>query len=752
MQDLWTTELGWDDPLPENLETRWRDVLEKMQSATGIAIPRWLGLTSTMLAVELHAFSDASHAAPGAVIYLRVMNDFNDIRISLVSAKTKVAPRKRDPAAAQPSRSVRITTPRLELAAAVLLVRHLSHIRKVLNLHNIPVHLWTDSTTTMYWIKGNPSHWKDFVRNRVALIQKTIPDAHWHHVAGEENPADYASRGLTPQQLAGARLWWEGPAWLKQHSRFWPSTMPALNDSDDLEERKRVVATVTLDPTAQLWDLIQRFSTLTRLLRITALCVRAVTRFKLGAQPATVAGPLTPAELEAAKLYWVKATQRAYFAKEIQQLNAANHNGLPSSNALCKLTPKIDASGLLRVGGRLQNSLLDPDAKNPLILPRESELTTLIIRHTHQATLHGGTQVTLATIRQTYSIIGGRTPIRSFILRCVKCSRQRAITAQQLMGQLPSSRTQPSRPFSHSGIDYAGPMTLKTWRGRGAKTYKGYIALFVCLATSAIHLEIVTDYSAEAFIAAFKRFTGRRGICLTLTSDCGTNLVGADAELRRLFSASSAELGRLATLLANDNTEWRFNPPSAPHFGGKWEAGVKSVKFHLKRVIGDATLTYEEYSTLLIQIEAVLNSRPLCPLSDDPTDVDALTPGHFLIGAALNTVPEPSLTHLPESRLSRWQRQRQIVEQFWTRWSTEYLQRLQAATKWRHQSHNLKVGTLVLIADERYPPSKWPLARITAVHPGTDGLVRVVTVRTQSSTYKRPITKLCPLPISNETE
>lgn len=198
------------------------------------------------------------------------------------------------------------------------------------------------------------------------------------------------------------------------------------------------------------------------------------------------------------------------------------------------------------------------------------------------------------------------------------------------MGQLPSPRVTPSRPFLHTGLDYAGPVTLKTWRGRAARSYKGYLAIFICLATSAIHLEVVTEYTTEAFIAAYKRFSSRRGICATLQSDCGTNFVGADVALSQRFTSTSKELKELASLLTNDDTTWNFNPPSAPHFGGKWEAAVKSTKFNLLRVIGDTALTYEELTTVLVQVEAVLNSRPLCPLSDDISDYSALTPGHFL--------------------------------------------------------------------------------------------------------------------------
>lgn len=203
--------------------------------------------------------------------------------------------------------------------------------------------------------------------------------------------------------------------------------------------------------------------------------------------------------------------------------------------------------------------------------------------------------------------------------------------------------------------------------------------------------------------------------------------------------------------LTNLGTKWSFNPPAAPHMGGKWEAAVKSAKFHLRRVIGDTSLTYEEFTTLLTQIEAVLNSRPLCPLSDDPEDVSPLTPAHFIIGEALTSVPEPSLTSTSENRLSRWQLIQAKLQHFWQRWSSEVLQRNLAISKWRHPSHEIRVGSLVLITDERLPPSRWPLARVTELHPGSDGLTRVVTLRTASSTFKRPIAKLAILPVDSSS-
>ncbi|XP_046145604.1 uncharacterized protein LOC123988890, partial [Osmia bicornis bicornis] len=220
------------------------------------------------------------------------------------------------------------------------------------------------------------------------------------------------------------------------------------------------------------------------------------------------------------------------------------------------------------------------------------------------------------------------------------------------------------------GAPEARPLTLKTWRGRGAKTQKGWICVFVCFATSAVHLEVVTDYSADAFIAAYRRFAARRGTAASLYSDCGTNFQGADAQLQKQFKDSTRENQDLAALLAKDGTQWHFNPPAAPHMGGKWEAVLKSLKFHLKRTIGDALLTFEESITLLAQIEAILNSRPLEPLSDDPDDLSALTPGYFLIGSPLNAVPEPTLLDVSVNRLSRWQFLQQRLQQFWRLWST----------------------------------------------------------------------------------
>ncbi|XP_044590520.1 uncharacterized protein LOC123269053 [Cotesia glomerata] len=553
-----------------------------------------------------------------AAVYLRVTDVDENTKVSLLGSKTQVAPLKT------------MTILRLELSAAWLLTQLILHVKEIQSLENIRINLWTDSAVTLVWIQSPATRWKTFVRNRVEKIQETLRDVSWKFIPGKQNPADCASRGRPTLKLKQHALWWYGPTWFHEPESSWPTLEPPAENATHREERQGLTL---------LFPLLQKLS----------IWHRVIDRFKRVPQ-SSLAYPLTPSDLEHAKLTLIKLTQGQYFAREIHTLQ--DGDGLPKNNCITNLTPFIDHQGVLRVGGRLKNALLDPEEKHPAILPRQSPLTSILIDDSHRKTLHGGTQLTLADLRESVWIIGGRVPVRSFILRCAICTRHRGERAQQLIGQLSAARVQPTRAFLHTGLDYAGPITLKTFQGRGAKTYKGWIAVFVCMFSSAVHLELVTDYTAAAFIAAYHRFTSRRGICHTLYSDCGTNFVGADKDLKRLFAAGSRSLQELSVLIAQDGTNWKFNAPGAPHFGEKWKAAVKSIKFHLRRTIGDSLLTLEQYSTLLAQIEAILNSRPLTPLDEDTAYLAVLTPGHFLIGQSLNAVPEPSLTELLPAWLS----------------------------------------------------------------------------------------------------
>ncbi|XP_067214187.1 uncharacterized protein [Linepithema humile] len=411
------------------------------------------------------------------------------------------------------------------------------------------------------------------------------------------------------------------------------------------------------------------------------------------------------------------ASRGRYFDPEIRAIK--HNNCLSKSSKLKNLNPFIDNKGILRVGGRLNHASLTYDEKHPIILPRH-RLSELIVDQIHKQTLHGGPQLTLRVLRQKFWILNARNLVKGHIHRCIPCTRQRAVVTSQIMSDLPSNRVNPSRSFQHSGVDYAGPIQILTKVGRGQKPFKAYIAVFICLATRAIHLELVHNYSSEGFIAAFRRFTARRGIPSTLLSDNGTNFYGAERELSHTFKSLSRNPDLIA-YFANDRIEWKFIPPSAPHFGGIWEAGVKSVKHHLRRVVGTHTLSIEEFVTLLTQIEACLNSRPIAPLSDDPSDLTSLTPGHFLVGGPLVTIPEESLLDLKETRLNRWQRVQRMYEQFWRIWSKDYLHSLQQRHKWQYTQVNLKPNEIVLVRNDLLPPSKWELGRVMSTYPDDSG-------------------------------
>jgi len=274
---------------------------------------------------------------------------------------------------------------------------------------------------------------------------------------------------------------------------------------------------------------------------------------------------------------------------------------------------------------------------------------------------------------------------------------------------------------------------------------KAYICVFVSFSVKAVHLELVIDLTSEAFIACLKRFIARRGLPSLIWSDNGTNFVGATRELKELyqFLQTQATQESINHYLSDQKIIWKFIPQHAPHFGGIWEAAVKSMKVHLRHILGKVKLKYEELSTLLAQIEACLNSRPLAPLANDDDGIEALTPGPFLIGRPLQALPDVSSTDVKSvSLLKRWQLCKMLLRHFWKRWSSEYLAELGRFTKWHHLSRNIKIGDLVVIREDSPISTKWPLARVVKVHPGKDNLVCVATVKTATGTYTRPATKL----------
>ncbi|XP_076382765.1 uncharacterized protein LOC143260625 [Megalopta genalis] len=711
-----------------SLHTQWTRYYTQLPLLNNVKFHRKTIITAAS-DIELHGFCDASEKAYGACIYLRSTNAQCETQVELLAAKSKVAPLK--------SQSI----PRLELCGALLLTALLNTILRALHIQIDRTILWTDSTIVLHWLNASPHTLKTFVANRVAEIQSKTTISDWLHVSSSDNPADLLSRGQTVQDFLRASIWQHGPHWLRQERALWPirELIPCIEDP---EQRKVTCVATTTTPVDT--SILERYSSWGKLLRIIALC----RRWKPGR---IIKGSVTATELAQTKITIIKLVQAKHFERELRTLNRRADQEIP--HKLAKLSPFIDQDGILRVGGRLHNSALTFSQTHPIILPK-SHVTSCIILKEHTDLLHAGTQHTLYSLRKTYWPIDGRSRVWQTISKCVRCRRANPPPVNYIMGNLPRARVTESRPFANVGVDYCGPFFIKERKHRNRGRVKVYVAVFVCLAVKAVHHELVSDLTSEAFIAALRRFIARRGFCTNLYSDNGTNFKGAEGEFRELRELLRVDDHRekVTTFLAERAINWHFIPPQTPHFGDLWEAAVKSFKHHFKRVVGVELLTFESLNTLIIDIEAILNSRPLTPISSDPTDLLALTPGHFLIGEAITSLRERDLKDTPSNRLSQWQRIQQLRQHFWKRWHREYLNELTTRNKWTRGHHPITEGTIVLLREDNVPSMQWPLGRVIKTYPGSDGIVRTVTVKTATSVFDRNVKKLVPLPIESGDE
>ncbi|CAK1602112.1 unnamed protein product [Parnassius mnemosyne] len=735
VQKLWLEGVAWDDKISSILETEWLTLRADFQRINEVSIPRWLHtMKCNKQQIQIHGFCDASSRAYGAAVYCRVVKLDGTIKTALLAARTRVAPLKT------------VTLPRLELCGAVLLSKLLKQIGLAMRIPSAQIYAWTDSSIVLSWLSGAPNRWKQFVANRVVEITDNVNNSQWHHVLSLDNPADIVSRGMLVTELRQCKLWWEGPKWLSRDKiRFERPNIVPIN----LEAKETILVNLKIESKQQneltLTKKITNFNTLNELLTTITLCKRFLNYKK----HSDISIPITTNELEDALILCIKIVQREDYEGEIESLR--KNKQIKGNSKLKSLNPFLDENNILRVGGRLRLADLAECSKHPIILSNKNSLTPLIIGDAHKRTLHGGVQLMLSYIRSKYWIVRAKGLVKKHIHKCLVCARQSATTRTQIMGDLPQVRVTPSRAFLYSGVDFAGPLQVLTSKGRGAKTHKAYISIFICMVTKAIHLELVGDMTSEAFIGAFRRFVARRGKCIHLYSDQGRNFVGANKELTQAWKEACAEFtGHVAARLVSEGTQWHFIPAYSPNFGGLWEAGVKSIKHHLKRILS-TNLTFEEMTTLLCQIEACLNSRPLCPVDESDTDqIEPLTPGHFLIGEAPITIPSPSLKEVKVHYLTRWQHTQKLLHDFWSRWQSEYLSRLQQRPKWLKQRKELERGDIVLIKSDNLPPGKWALGRVTDKHPGPDGVTRVYSVKSGDSVVKRTVTKLCLLPIDSQ--
>ena len=710
LQEICNKGVGWDEPLPEEVRPRWERWKCDLLRLNELQIPRCFEPKTLKgrRTYELHNFADASTSGYGQCSYLRVKDENENVHVSLVMGKSRVAPTK-------------ITTiPRLELTAAVVSSKVAVMVQEQLNYANLKQYFWTDSKVVLGYINNDAKRFHTFVANRIQVIRSNTDTKKWRYIDTKNNPADHASRGLNAEELIKSN-WFSGPAFL------WEKEIPPGEEEipkiqiGDPEVKATVRATTVKEPFS-LIDYVSIFSNWTKAVGVVSYLKRLFKKNK----PKTIA--TTVAERQDAEMHIFKEMQRTAFRNEFISLSHKEQNPKVSKqSSLLKLDPFVDEQGLIRVGGRLENSTLPFEVKHPIILPRSSQVTDLIIDHFHKKVKHQGKGMTMNEIRSNgLWILGLNAAVASHIYKCVQCRRQRRPTEGQKMANLPEDRVESSPPFTYCGMDCFGPFTIK----EGRRELKRYAVIFTCMSSRAVHIEQLDDMTTDAFINALRCFTAIRGPVQQLRSDQGSNFVGARNELANAIKELDKD--RIQSYLTTNRCEFVANVPCSSHWGGVWERQIRTTRSILNTILNDykGRLDTSSLRTFLYEAMAIINSRPLTyQCLNDPNSLEPLTPNHLLTMKSKTLLPPPgSFVKEEVYARKRWRRVQFLAEQFWSRWRKEYLINLSLRQKWFMPKRNLKVGDVVIVQDE-VPRNEWPLGIVIESSADQEGLVRSVKIK-----------------------
>lgn len=721
IQKLWAKRRNWDDPnLPPELLAAWVSWEKELPDLANITLPRRYAppqLDPADTEYNLHVFCDASEQAYGSVAYL-LMESAGKVHVTFVMARSCVAPKRQ------------LSIPRLELCAALTGAQLSSLLHKELTLPLKNTYLWTDSTTVLSWLKSDSCRFKVFVGTRVSEIQELTSPRDWRYVYSANNPADDATRGKTLAELTAPNRWILGPPFLWGPLEQWPA-LPSVQEPEVSDELKRDVfcGLTQSAPPLQTPDVTQ-FADWIELVKTTHQALNGAAAVDVNAQKY---------ELRDAELHLFQSCQAESFPEEVKALKASKP--VASHSRLKMLAPEMDAdTGLIRVGGRLRRvDRTDVEDIHPIILDCKHPVTRLLIKAVDVKLLHPGPERVFAELRRQYWVLRGRQAIKHHQRMCVECQRWRGKPVVPVMADLPPARLRLFQPpFFSTGVDCFGPYTVKV----GRRHEKHWGLIFKCLTTKCIHLDLINSLDTDAFLLALRRFIARRGTPSEILSDQGTNFRGAERELKEAFAAMEPQLREG---LANHQITFKFNPPGAPHFGGIWEREIHSTKAALQVVIGTEALPEEVLLTLLIEVEGMLNAKPLGYVSADAADPDPVTPSMLLMGRRDASLPQVSYAPTAVTK-KRWRHSQMMADHFWSRFIQSYLPNLQVRQKWQKPTDNLTQGTVVMIVDPQIPRASWPVGRVVRVNTSPDRCVRSAEVEINGRTYLRPVARLVQLP------
>ena len=409
----------------------------------------------------------------------------------------------------------------------------------------------------------------------------------------------------------------------------------------------------------------------------------------------------------------------------------------------------------MKCKGRINNANLLASEKNPVLLPSTHPFVKLLVIDAHYRMKHGGVNSILVALREQYWILRGRQVVKTVVRSCVICRKLEGLPySSQPSPDLPACRVSDNPSFSHTGLDFAGPVYFRESHGAGDSA-KAYICLFTCAFTRAVHLELTRGMSVDAFILAFRRFVGRQGLPVTLLSDNAKSFKSSSKEIQSICRSPE-----VFCYLADQRTTWKFIVAKAPWWGGFWERIVRSIKRCLRKVVGRTTLNFEELITLLIEIESIINCRPLTFVYDDQEGIScALTPAHLIYGCRLASSPSAShfeVVSTNKSLTKRAKNQRHLLTQLTNCWCKDYLLSLceYRAVKGNSQGPSVRIGDIVIVKDDNIKRIFWKMARVVELLKGSDGVARAALINVSNGNgppriLKRSIRHIIPIEVSD---
>ena len=735
LQETWDVSpaLDWDTEVPQELAERWNKWIDSLEQLKHFALPRCVIAPAVshgnVTEKTLHVFGDASEKAMGAAAYLVTRYESGQTRSHLLTAAARVHKREKH------------TLARKELNAAVLAAQLAKNAGEECDLQKDHTYLYTDSLTTMQWLRKDSNTWKQYVKNRCDKVHHVVTEGNFLWCPGVDNPADIPSRGLS---IAGNELWTIGPPWLwdpRQKKADEPTQTP--DDAQlHLEMKRALIGLAATCAKAKMHPQLNRLwgiSDYDKFLRITAYLIKFRQRRR---------GAVQPRDLKSAERWWIRSEQYKMFTEEVTDLKAGREIHIDS--ALKSLAPFLDKDGLLRVGGRMELTDAPYEEKHPVIVPAGSVRTATdmhksmagrLVLDRHLKHLHAGPMWLQNHLRKEYWIMKARNLTRSVVQKCVPCQKAIKPRMEQKMAQLPPDRFEAGRPWDNVGVDYTGHFYLAE---DGGEAYKVYVCIFTDLTTRAVHLELCPGMTVEHFLRAFRRFISRRGVPSRLRSDEARNFKRAQHELRQLFTLSQTPETKNELSRRKIRWDWVLNTPHSPWRGGTWERLIGTAKSTLRKVLGAKTVDQDTFQTVLAEVEAIMNDRPLCAVRQDVTSYDPVTPAQLTQGRDLSCLPphqnkkdgeEADPAQNGRKTISRlWEERQKLQKSAWDRFYRDYMaETLTKMPKWTKEKPSIKVGDLVLVTTEnKRARGEWPLARVTEIELGKStrqGPVRTVTVK-----------------------